>query len=45
MTSIEDGAGMWVRADQAVEHRLSGGQRVVVRRFFYQGGSVKILNR
>jgi len=36
MTSFEDGAGVWIRADQAVEHRLSGGQGVVVRRFFYQ---------
>ncbi|WP_204366376.1 hypothetical protein [Natrialba taiwanensis] len=36
MTSFEDGAGVWVRADQAVEHRLSGGQRVVVRRCLYQ---------
>ena len=22
---VEDGAGVWIRADQAVEHRLSGG--------------------
>ncbi|GAD53086.1 hypothetical protein MBEHAL_1846 [Halarchaeum acidiphilum MH1-52-1] len=27
---------MWVRADQAVEHRISGGLCVVVGRFFYQ---------
>jgi len=32
---VEDGAGVWVRADQAVEHRLSGGQCVVVGRFLY----------
>jgi len=32
----EEGAGVWVCADQTVEHRLSGGQRVVVRRCIYQ---------